>query len=60
MQMDKRIFTLIFIFVIYFLIAMAMLFFPTAQKFLTAMLFGTTGLALFFMFFGLWMLERKD
>lgn len=60
MQMDKRIFTLIFIFVIYFLIAMAMLFFPTAQKFLSGMLFGVTGLALFFMFFGLWMLERKD
>jgi hypothetical protein len=46
--------------VIYFLIAITMLFFPTAQKFLTGMLFGATGLGLFYMFFGLWLLERKD
>lgn len=59
-QMDKRIYTLIFLFVIYFLIAITMLFFPTAQKLLTGMLFGATGLGLFYMFFGLWLLERKD
>ena len=59
-EMDKRIYTLILIFVVYFLIAVNMLFFPTAQKFLTGMLFGLSGLALFFMFFGLWLLERKD
>jgi len=58
--MDKRIYTLIFLFVIYFLIAMTMLFFPTGQKFLTGVLFGATGLGLFYMFFGLWLLERKD
>ena len=58
--MDKRIYTLILIFVIYFLIAVTMLFFPTAQKFLTGMLFGMTGLTIFFLFFGLWLLERKD
>lgn len=58
--MDKRIYTLIFLFVIYFLIAITMLFFPAAQKFLTGMLFGVTGLGLFYMFFGLWLLERKD
>ena len=58
--MDKRIYTLILIFVIYFLIAVTMLFFPTAQKFLTGMLFGLTGLTIFFLFFGLWLLERKD
>lgn len=58
--MDKRIYTLILIFVIYFIIAVTMLFFPTAQKLLTGMLFGATGLAIFFLFFGLWLLERKD
>ncbi len=59
-KMDKRIYTLIFLFVIYFLIAITMLLFPTAQKFLTGVLFGAAGLGLFYMFFGLWLLERKD
>ena len=58
--MDKRIYTLIFIFVIYFLIAVGMLFFASVQQFLTAMLFGLTGLLLFFGAFGLWLLERRD
>jgi hypothetical protein len=58
--MDKRISTLILIYVVFFLIAVTMLFFPTAQKFLTGMLFGLSGLTLFFLFFGLWLLERKD
>jgi uncharacterized membrane protein len=58
--MDKRIYTLILIFVIYFLIAVTMLFFAPAQKFLTGMLFGLSGLLLFFGFFGLWLMERKD
>jgi len=58
--MDKRIHTLIFIFAIYFLTAVGMLFFAPVQQFLTAMLFGLTGLLLFFGFFGLWLLERKD
>jgi hypothetical protein len=58
--MDKRIYTLIFLFVIYFLIAVGMLLFAPLQKFLTGMLFGLTGLLLFSGFFGLWLLERKD
>jgi len=58
--MDKRIYTLLFIFVIYFLIAIGMLFFAPVQQFLTAMLFGLTGLLLFFGAFGLWLLERRD
>ena len=58
--MDKRIYTLILIFVNYFLIAVTMLFFAPAQKFLTGMLFGLSGLLLFFGFFGLWLMERKD
>jgi hypothetical protein len=58
--MDKRISTLILIYVVFFLIAVTMLFFPTAQKFLTGMLFGLSGLTLFFLFFGLWLLDRKD
>jgi len=56
--MDKRIHTLIFIFAIYFLTAVGMLFFAPVQQFMTAMLFGLTGLLLFFGFFGLWLLER--
>lgn len=58
--MDKRIYTLLFIFVIYFLISIGMLFFAPVQQLLTAMLFGLTGLLLFFGAFGLWLLERRD
>lgn len=58
--MDKRIYTLIFFFVIYFLMAVGMLLFAPLQQFLTGMLFGLAGLLLFFGFFGLWLLERKD
>jgi hypothetical protein len=58
--MDKRIYTLIFLFVIYFLMAVGMLLFAPLQQFLTGMLFGLAGLLLFFGFFALWLLERKD
>jgi hypothetical protein len=58
--MDKRISTLIFLFVVYFLIAVSMVLFTPVQKILTFLFFSFTGLGLFFMFFFLWMLHRKD
>ena len=58
--MDKRISTLIFIFVIYFIIAVSMLFFVPAQKFLTGLFFSFTGILLFFTFFSLWLLHREE
>jgi hypothetical protein len=58
--MDKRISTLIFIYVVYLLIALSMLFFAPAQKFLTGMFFGLTGIGLFLMFFFLWVLQRRN
>ena len=59
-QMDKRIHTLIFLYVIYFLIAINMLFFKPVQQFMTGFLFGATGILIFLMFFSLWLLQRKD
>jgi len=56
--MDKRINTLIFLYVIYFLIAVNMLMFVPVQKFLTAFLFGASGILIFLMFFTLWLLKR--
>ena len=56
--MDKRINTLIFLYVIYFLIAVNMLLFVPVQKFLTAFLFGASGILIFLMFFTLWLLKR--
>lgn len=58
--MDKRISTLIFIYVIYLLIALSMLFFAPAQKFLTMLFFSITGIGIFLMFFFLWLLQRKN
>ncbi len=56
--MDKRINTLIFLYVVYFLIAVNMLLFVPVQKFLTAFLFGASGILIFLMFFTLWLLKR--
>lgn len=58
--MDKRIHTLIFLVVIYFTIAVSMTLFVPVQKFMTMFLFGVSGVGLFLMFFGLWLLQRKD
>ena len=58
--MDKRISTLIFLFVVYFLVAVSMLLFSPVQKILTFLFFSFTGLMIFFLFFFLWMLHRKD
>jgi hypothetical protein len=56
--MDKRINTLIFLYVIYFLIAVSMMLFVPVQQFFTAFLFGATGILIFLMFFTLWLLKR--
>jgi hypothetical protein len=58
--MDKRISTLIFIYVVYLIIALTMLFSSTGLKMMTFLLFSVTGLGLFFLFFFLWMMARKD
>lgn len=58
--MDKRIHTLIFLYVIYFIIAVSMCLFAPLQKFLTAFLFGATGICIFLMFFGLWLLKSNE
>lgn len=58
--MDKRINTLIFLFVVYFIIAVSMTLFKPAQQFLTAFLFGITGIGIFLMFFTLWLLKEKE
>ena len=58
--MDKRISTLVFIFVIYFLIAVTMCLFAPAQHFFTALFFSITGIGIFFLFFFLWLLHRSE
>jgi hypothetical protein len=58
--MDKRIHTLIFLFVIYFTIAVTSVLFVPFQKFITMFLFGTTGILIFLGFFGLWLLKSHE
>ena len=58
--MDKRIYTLIFLYVVYFIVAVTMLLFVPVQQFMTAFLFGASGVLIFLMFFSLWLLQRKD
>ncbi|MFZ9660737.1 MAG: hypothetical protein ACO29O_02565 [Chitinophagaceae bacterium] len=58
--MDKRIHTLIFIYVIYLLIALTMVFIPNGWQVMTMLLFSVSGLGIFFVFFFLWLLARKD
>jgi len=58
--MDKRIHTLIFLYVLYFIVAVTMCLFAPVQKFLTAFLFGATGIAIFLMFFGLWLAKSNE
>lgn len=58
--MDKRISTLVFLFVIFFIISVSMTLFAPVQKILTMLFFSLTGIGLFFMFFFLWLLHRKD
>jgi cytosine/uracil/thiamine/allantoin permease len=57
--MDKKIYTLLTIFIIYFVISLTMLFSGGGQKVLTALLFGGTGIVVFLIAFFIWMLNRK-
>ena len=58
--MDKRIHTLTFLFVIYFIVAVSMTLFVPVQKFMTMFIFGISGISIFLMFFGIWLLQRGD
>jgi cytosine/uracil/thiamine/allantoin permease len=58
-HMDKKIYTLLTIFIIYFVTAVSMVLFGGAQKVLTAILFGGTGIVVFMIMFFIWMLNRK-
>jgi hypothetical protein len=58
--MDGKIYTLLTIFIIYLTIAVSMVLSSGAQKVLTALIFGGTGIALFLGAFILWVLNRKN
>jgi hypothetical protein len=58
--MDKRIHTLIFLFVLYFITAVSMTLFKPVQQFMTAFIFGATGICIFLMLFSIWLLQRKN
>lgn len=57
--MDKKIYTLLTIYIIYLAIALSMVLSTGAQKVLTAIIFGGTGTVIFLIMFLLWMLNRK-
>jgi hypothetical protein len=59
-SMDKKIYSLLTIFIIYFATAVTMSMFPGAQKVLTGLLFGGLGIALFLGAFMIWVLNRKN
>lgn len=58
--MDKKIFTLLTIYIIYLVICLSMLLSTGAQQVLTALLFGGGGIVIFLMGFFIWMLNRKN
>jgi hypothetical protein len=58
--MDKKIYALLTIFIIYLTVAVSMVLSSGAQKVLTALLFGGTGIALFLGAFFIWVLNRKN
>lgn len=58
--MDGKIYTLLTIFIVYFLTAVSMSLFPGAQKVLTALLFGGLGIVLFLGGFLIWVLSQKE
>lgn len=57
-QMDKRISTLIFIYVIYLIIALTMVFSTHGQKVLTMLLFGGGGIGILLIFYAVWQQSR--
>jgi hypothetical protein len=58
--MDKKIYTLLTIFIIYLTLALTMTLFSGAQKVLTALLFGGVGIAVFLGAFLIWVLNHKQ
>jgi hypothetical protein len=58
--MDSRIYTLLTIFIVYFITAVSMAMFPGAQKVLTALLFGGFGIVLFLGGYLIWLLSNKS
>ncbi len=57
--MDKKIYTLLTIYIIYLVIALSMVLSTGAQKVLTALIFGGAGIVIFLIAFFIWMLNRK-
>ena len=57
--MDKKIYTLLTIYIVYLVIALSMVLSVGAQKVLTAIIFGGAGIGIFFIAFLIWMLNRK-
>ncbi|TWI85414.1 hypothetical protein IQ13_0575 [Lacibacter cauensis] len=57
--MDKKIYTLLTIYIIYLVIALSMVLSTGAQKVLTALIFGGAGIVVFLIAFFIWMLNRK-
>ncbi len=57
--MDKKIYTLLTIYIVYLVIALSMVLSTGAQKVLTALIFGGAGIVIFLIAFFIWMLNRK-
>ncbi len=57
--MDKKIYTLLTIYIVYLVIALSMVLSSGAQKVLTALIFGGAGIVIFLIAFFIWMLNRK-
>lgn len=58
--MDGKIYTLLTIYIIYFLTAVSMALFPGVQKVLTGLIFGGMGIVLFLVSFLIWVLNPKN
>lgn len=57
--MDKKIYTLLTIYIVFLVVALSMVLSTGAQKVLTALLFGGVGIFLFLGGFLIWVLNRK-
>jgi flagellar biogenesis protein FliO len=58
--MDGKIYTLLTIYIVYFLTAVSMALFPGVQKVLTGLIFGGMGIVLFLISFLVWVLNPKN
>ncbi len=58
--MDGKIYTLLTIYIVYFLTAVSMALFPGVQKVLTGLIFGGMGIVLFLVSFLIWVLSPKN